>query len=150
MSNGVTTTQIQNGPGGVAVYSDKPGAITNGKESTTLPGGSVTLSGNIVGVCHGEGVEVGPRNGEGKTAVAIKPPPPPPAAPTRVTGGPEGGFFGALGSSIKDGVKAVGKGIEDGAIAAGKGIADVTGLDPTFKAGPVNVPPPSTSTLQQQ
>ena len=153
VSNGVTTTQIQNGPGGVAVYSDKPGTITitNGKESTTLPGGSVTLSGNVVGVGHGEGVEVGPRNGEGKTVVAVKPPPPPPAAPTHVTGGPEGGFFGALGSSIKDGIKAVGNGVEDGAIAAGKGIADVTGLDPTFKAGPVKiVPPPSTSTVQQQ
>ena len=34
VSNGVTTTQIQNGLGGVSVYSDKPGRITvtNGKE----------------------------------------------------------------------------------------------------------------------
>jgi hypothetical protein len=85
VSNGVSTTQIQNGLGGVYVYSDKPGTITvsNGKESTTLPGASVTLSGNVVGVGGGQGVEVGPRNGEGKTVVAIKPPAgPTPAAPT--------------------------------------------------------------------
>ena len=82
VSNGVTTTQIQNGLGGVSVYSDKPGTITvtNGKESTTLSGGSLTLSGNVVGVGGGQGVEVGPRNGEGNTVVAIKPEPPPPAS----------------------------------------------------------------------
>jgi len=154
VSNGVTTTQIQNGLGGVSVYSDKPGTITitNGKESTTLTGGSVTLSGNV-GVGGGQGVQVGSRNAEGKTVVAIKPPPPAPAAPTHVTGGPEGGFLGALGSSIKDGVKAVGNGIEDGAVAAGKGIADGLGIDPSFEAHPDPsriVPPPATSTIQQQ
>lgn len=155
VSNGVTTTQIQNGLGGVTVYSDKPGTITvtNGKESTTLNGGSVTLSGNVVGVGGGQGVQVGPRNAEGNTVVAIKPPAPPPAAPTHVTGGPEGGFFGDLGSSIKDGVKAVGNGIEAGTVAVGKGIADGLGVDPTFEAHPVPGPvgpPPATSTVQQQ
>lgn len=153
VSNGVTTTQIQNGPGGVAVYSDKPGTITitNGKESTTLSGGSMTLSGNVVGVGHGDGIEVGPRNGEGKTVVAIRPPAPAPAAPSHVTGGPEGGFFGALGSSIKDGAKAVGNGLENGAVVVGKGISDGLGIDTSFKAGPSKiVPPPVTSTIQQQ
>jgi hypothetical protein len=154
VSNGVTTTQIQNGPGGVAVYSDKPGTITitNGKESTTLNGGSVTLSGDVVGVGHGQGIEVGPRNGEGKTVVAITPtaPAPAPAPPSHVTGGPEGGFFGDLGSSIKDGVKAVGNGLEDGAATVGKGITDGLGLDTSFKSKPVAAPPPATSTVQQQ
>jgi len=152
VSNGVTTTQIQNGLGGVSVYSDKPGTITvsNGKESTTLSGASVTLSGNVVGVGGGQGVEVGPRNGEGKTVVVIKPPSPPPAAPGHVTGGgPEGGFLGDLESSIVDGAKAVGHGAAEGAIAVGKGVYDVT--HPTFEARPVNpTPPPATSTIQQQ
>jgi len=154
VSNGVTTTQIQNGPGGVAVYSDKPGTITitNGKESTTLNGGSVTLSGDVVGVGHGQGIEVGPRNGEGKTVVAISPPAaaPVPAPPSHVTGGPEGGFFGDLGSSIKDGVKAAGNGLADGAATVGKGITDGLGLDTSFKSKPVAAPPPTTSTDQQQ
>ncbi len=151
VSNGVTSTQIQNGPGGVVVYSEKPGTITvdNGKEKTTLPGGSVTLSGNVI-VGRSQGVEVGPRNGEGKTVVAIKPPAPAPVPPSHVTGGPDGGFFGGLGNSIEDGVKAVGNGVADGVVAVGKGIGDVVG-DSGFKAGPVTtVPPPATSTIQQQ
>ncbi len=154
VSNGLTTTQIQNGPGGVAVYSDKPGTITvtNGKESTTLNGGSVTLSGDVVGVGHGQGIEVGPRNGEGKTVVAISPPAPAPAPapPSHVTGGPEGGFFGDLGSSIKDGVKAAGNGLADGAATVGKGITDGLGLDTGFSAKPLPAPPPATSTIHQQ
>jgi hypothetical protein len=150
VSNGVTTTQIQNGLGGVTVYSDKPGTITvtNGKESTTLTGGSVTLSGNVVGVGGGQGVEVGPRNSAGNTVVAIKPPAPAPAAPGHVTGGgPEGGFFGDLGSSIKDGVKAVGNGLEEGSAILGKGVTGNLGINPGFHPSPV---PPATSTIQQQ
>ena len=52
VSNGVTTYEIPNGPGGVALYSGKDGTITvtNGTEMKTLNGGSVTLSGNVKGV----------------------------------------------------------------------------------------------------
>ena len=109
----------------------------------------MTLSGNVVGVGGGQGVEVGPRNGEGNTVVAIKPPAPPPAAPGHVTGGPEGGFFGDLGSSIADGAKAVGHGVADGLITVGKGVYDVE--HPGFTASPAHpLPPPTTSTIQQQ
>lgn len=79
VSNGVSKVQIPNGPGGVSVYSSSPGTITvtNGSESKTLSGGSVTLSGNVIGVGGGQNVEVGKPNGEGSTVVAVKPPPPP-------------------------------------------------------------------------
>jgi hypothetical protein len=75
VSNGVSTYEISNGPGGVAVYSGKDGTITatNGKESKTLNGGSVTLSGDVIGVGAAQNIQVGARNGEGKTTVAIRP-----------------------------------------------------------------------------
>jgi hypothetical protein len=87
VSNGVTKYDIQNGPGGVAVYSSSPGTITvtNGKESKTLSGGSLTLSGNVVGVGAAQGIQVVAPNGEGKTVVAIKPPAPTDAKPSAPT-----------------------------------------------------------------
>ena len=132
VSNGVSTTQIQNGLGGVYVYSDKPGTITvsNGKESTTLPGASVTLSGNVVGVGGGQGVEVGPRNGEGKTVVAIKPSAgPTPAAPT--AGGNHTTGPGSITVTTDD-LKTAGKVV--GAVVAAPVVVDTylggTGLSP--------------------
>ncbi len=132
VSNGVTTSQIQNGPGGVVVYSEKPGTITvdNGKERTTLNGGSVTLSGNVVGVGRGEGVEVGPRNAEGKTVVTIKPTPEPSPAGTLQRNDPRD-VLKCLGCDVLGGVADFGYGIAHG-----------------FAAGPV--PPPKTSTTTQQ
>ena len=136
VSNGVTKIDIANGPGGVAVYSGSPGTITvtNGKESQTLRGGSVTLFGDVIGVGAAQNVQVGARNGEGNTVVAIKPQPAPAnvPVPAHVTGGPEGGFFSALGNGIKDGIK------------------DVAGhLDPVpeYRTTPL---PPKTSTSTQQ
>ena len=112
----------------MSVYSDKPGTITvtNGKESTTLSGGSLTLSGNVVGVGGGQGVEVGPRNGEGNTVVAIKPEPPPPASR------PIENFEG------NNPVLNILKGVND----FGYGVAH------GFAPGPA--PGPTTSTIQQQ
>jgi hypothetical protein len=131
VSNGVTTTQIQNGVGGVSVYSDKPGTITvtNGKESTTLSGASVTLSGNVVGVGGGQGVEVGPRNGEGKTVVAVKPPAP--------------------ASPLPNGGKTDLKGGGDPGVDVLNGVSDF-GYGVTHGFAPGAAPPPTTSTIQQQ
>lgn len=114
VSNGVTKYDIPNGPGGVAVYSSSPGTITvtNGKESKTLSGGSLTLSGNVVGVGAAQGIQVVAPNGEGKTVVAIKPPAPidaKPSAPTsigHVTTGP--GSITVTGSDLKTAGKAAG------------------------------------------
>jgi hypothetical protein len=51
VSNGVTRYEIQNGPRAVAVYSSSPGAIavTDGMGSRTWPGGSLTLTDNVIG-----------------------------------------------------------------------------------------------------
>jgi len=51
VSNGVTKYEIPNGAGGVSAYSSGPGKITvtNGKDSVTLNGSSVTVS-NALGV----------------------------------------------------------------------------------------------------
>ena len=114
VSNGVTKYDIPNGPGGVAVYSGSPGTIivTNGKESKTLNGGSLTLSGNVVGVGAAQNIQVGARNGEGNTVVAIKPPAPAgakPSVPTdigHVTTGP--GSITVTGSDLKTAGKAAG------------------------------------------
>ena len=75
VSNGVTTYEIPNGPGGVAVYSGKDGTITvpTARSTKTLNGGSVTLSGDVMGVGAAQNVQVGARNGEGKTTIAIRP-----------------------------------------------------------------------------
>jgi hypothetical protein len=133
VSNGVTTTQIQNGLGGVTVFSDKPGTITvsNGKESTTLNGASVTLSGNVVGVGGGQGIEVGPRNGEGNTVVAIKSAPQ--ASPS--------------GLSSEDNRKAFYRGC--GPCEVLEGISDF-GYGVAHGFAPGAAPPPATSTIQQQ
>jgi hypothetical protein len=84
VSNGVTKYEIPNGAGGVSAYSSGPGKITvtNGKDSVTLNGSSVTVS-NALGVGAAQNnVQVGARNGEGKTVVSVAPTP---EAPT--TGG---------------------------------------------------------------
>ncbi|OKO74906.1 hypothetical protein [Bradyrhizobium sp. AS23.2] len=84
VSNGVTKYEIPNGAGGVSAYSSSPGKITvtNGKDSVTLNGGTVTISGNALGVGGDKSIQVGARNGEGKTVVSVAPTP---VAPT--TGG---------------------------------------------------------------
>jgi hypothetical protein len=132
VSNGVTTTQIQNGLGGLTAYSDKPGTITvtNGREKTTLTGASVTLSGNVVGVGGGQGVQVGPRNGEGKTVVATKPAQPP-AVPRNGEDDARAFMEGCTPCEIMQGVHDFGYGISHG-----------------FAPGPA--PEPKTSTTTQQ
>ncbi|MDH2347621.1 hypothetical protein [Bradyrhizobium sp. SSUT77] len=88
VSNGVTKYEIPNGAGGVSAYSSGPGKITvtNGKDSVTLNGGSVTVS-NALGVGAAQNnVQVGARNGEGKTVVSVAPQKP--SAVGDVTTGP--------------------------------------------------------------
>lgn len=75
ISNGVTKYEIPNGAGGVSAYSSGPGKITvtNGKDSVTLNGSSVTVS-NALGVGAAQNnVQVGARNGEGRTVVSVAP-----------------------------------------------------------------------------
>jgi transcriptional regulator with XRE-family HTH domain len=131
VSNGVSTYQLQNGPGGVAVYSDRPGSITvtNGTESKTLTGGSLTLSGTVIGVGAGQNIEVGTRNNEGNTVVAIKPEPPP-ATPLPNGGNNDFRSGGGVGVDILNGVSDFGYGLTHG-----------------FAPGPA--PPPTTSTTTQ-
>lgn len=133
VSNGVNSAQILNGPGGVVVYSEKPGTITvdNGKEKTTLSGGSVTLSGNVMGVGAGQGIEVGKPNGEDKTVVAIKPTPEPPPLNRNSEDLRKGFSEGCGPCEIFEGINDFGYGIAHG-----------------FAPGPV--PPPKTSTTTQQ
>jgi hypothetical protein len=133
VSNGVSAAQIQNGPGGVVVYSEKPGTITvdNGKEKTTLSGGSVTLSGNVMGVGAGQGIEVGKPNSEGKTVVAIKPTPEPPQLNTNSEDLRKGFYKGCTPCEVFEGINDFGYGVAHG-----------------FAPGPV--PPPKTSTTTQQ
>jgi hypothetical protein len=130
VSNGVTKQQIPNGPGGVTVYSSSPGMITvtNGKDSVTLNGGSLTLSGNVLGVGAGQNIQVGPRNGEGNTVVAISPPSAVPLPNGGKVDMTQGGGFGV---DVLKGVTDFGYGLEHG-----------------FSGGPA--PPPSTSTTTQQ
>jgi hypothetical protein len=88
ISNGVTKYEIPNGAGGVSAYSSDPGKITvtNGKDSVTLNGGSVTVS-NALGVGAAQNnVQVGARNGEGKTVVSVAPTPEAPTPRGTVTG----------------------------------------------------------------
>jgi hypothetical protein len=128
VSNGGSKVQIPNGPGGVAVYSTSPGMITvtNGTTSETLPGGSVTLSGNVIGVAGGNNVQVGARNQEGNTVVAIAPDAPPPPRPQNND---------AFGDHTFGGIF---KGVEDFGY----------GLTHGFAPGPA--PGPTTSTVTQQ
>jgi hypothetical protein len=153
VSNGRDSYEISNGPGGVAVYSGKAGTITvtNGKESKTLNGGSVTLSGNVIGVGAAQNVQVGARNGEGKTTIAIRPQEPeakPPAAArpsnfSSSTGEKLGAVaVGALGTGAvtlvppaaagyglaKDGVKGAYHATKDAVGAVGDAARDAAGL----------------------
>jgi hypothetical protein len=129
ISNGVTKLNLAELPGGLLVKSNEAGQITvsNGKDSVTLQGGSVTVSGAIsVGAAAGLQMVRHP-NGDVTVAAASPPPAPAPAPPTpdpgHVTGGPAGGsYFGALGSGIWDGIKFFGP---DG------------GIVPSFEAHPV-------------
>lgn len=88
VSNGVTKYEIPDGAGGVSAYSSAPGKITvtNGKDSVTLNGSSVTVS-NALGVGAAQNnVQVGARNGEGKTVVSVAPTPEAPTTGGNVTG----------------------------------------------------------------
>lgn len=88
VSNGVTKYEIPDGAGGVSAYSSAPGKITvtNGKDSVTLNGSSVTVS-NALGVGAAQNnVQVGARNGEGKTVVSVAPTPEAPTVRGTVTG----------------------------------------------------------------
>ncbi|UPK33537.1 hypothetical protein IVB18_35835 [Bradyrhizobium sp. 186] len=88
VSNGVTKYEIPNGAGGVSAYSSGPGKITvtNGKDSVTLNGSSVTVS-NALGVGAAQNnVQVGAKNGEGKTVVSVAPTPEAPTTRGTVTG----------------------------------------------------------------
>lgn len=88
VSNGVTKYEIPDGAGGVSAYSSAPGKITvtNGKDSVTLNGSSVTVS-NALGVGAAQNnVQVGARNGEGKTVVSVAPTPEAQTAGGNVTG----------------------------------------------------------------
>ena len=115
ISNGVNSLQIDDGAGGVTVSSNSPGTITvsNGHDSQTLSGGTLTVSGAL-GIGSGNGVQVGPTNGEGKTVIALTPPPPPPAAePSHVISHP--GILSGISDAIGDGLDSVGHGIADAA-----------------------------------
>lgn len=170
ISNGVTATRLANGPNGLYAVVRSPGTvtITNGKDSVTLRGNSVNITGAAVKLapveCTGcvlKSIPAGgftiaadPKKGyypSGDPSRGISGPrqqyptyPPSAAtapaapAPSHVTGGPEGGFFGALGSSIVDGGKAVGRGAES-AISIG-----------SPKPGTPGAGAPKTSTTIQQ
>jgi hypothetical protein len=169
VSNGVTATRIENGTKGLYAVIRSPGTvtITNGKDSVTLRGNSVNITGAAVKLapveCTGcvlksipaggytivadpkkgyypaanpsRGIS-GPRQEYPMTPASA--PAPAPAAVSHVTGGPEGGFFGALGSSIVDAGKAVGRGAES-AISVG-----------SPKPGTPGAGAPKTSTTTQQ
>jgi hypothetical protein len=127
VSNGVTKYEIPNGAGGVSAYSSGPGKITvtNGKDSVTLNGSSVTVS-NALGVGAAQNnVQVGARNGEGKTVVSVAPQKTPAPAAGDITTGP-----GSVTVTGKDVLKTFGK-VTDGVallsyvppLAAGYGLA---------------------------
>lgn len=107
VSNGVTKYEIPDGAGGVSAYSSAPGKITvtNGKDSVTLNGSSVTVS-NALGVGAAQNnVQIGARNGEGKTVVSVAPQ----KAPTTtgdVTTGP--GSITVTGNDLKTAGKVAG------------------------------------------
>ncbi|HXD45644.1 MAG TPA: hypothetical protein VN655_10965 [Pseudolabrys sp.] len=125
VSNGVTATILHGASAGVVVQTLEPGKIlvrADNGQSVTLSGGSVNVSGAKI-VSPGVSIDRADHP-NGEVTVAIRPgavyakPPasPAPAAPpppSHVTGGPEGGFLGAIGGSIVDAGKAVGRGAED-------------------------------------
>lgn len=126
VSNGVTKYEIPNGAGGVSAYSSGPGKITvtNGKDSVTLNGSSVTVSGNALGVGGDKSIQVGARNGEGKTVVSVAPTPKAPVAGDFTTGS---GSFAITG---EDAAKTFGKVTYGGALAVG-----VLSVAPPIAAG---------------
>jgi len=148
--NGVTATILHGAGAGVVVQTLEPGKIlvrADNGQSVTLPGGSVSVSGAKI-VSPGAFIERADHpNGEVTVAIGLGASYPKPAAPTapssaappsHVTGGPEGGFLGAIGGSIVDAGKAVGRGAED-AISIG-----------SPKPGTPGAGEPKTSTTTQQ
>ena len=126
VSNGVTKYEIPNGAGGVSAYSSGAGKITvtNGKDSVTLNGSSVTVS-NALGVGAAQNnVQVGARNGEGKTVVSVAPQKAPTPAGD-VTTGP-----GSITVTGEDAVKTFGKVTYGGALTVG-----VLSIAPPIAAG---------------
>jgi hypothetical protein len=75
VTNGVITTQIYNGPGGLEISANAPGTITiaSGSQAVTLHGNVVTISG-AVALAPGAtpGVTVSP-NGEGGYTIVRDP-----------------------------------------------------------------------------
>jgi len=150
VSNGVTATILHGAGAGVVVQTLEPGKIlvrADNGQSVTLSGGSVSVSGAKI-VSPGAFIERADHpNGEVTVAIGLGVSYPKPAAPTapssaappsHVTGGPEGGFLGAIGGSIVDAGKAVGRGAED-AISIG-----------SPKPGTPGAGEPKTSTTTQQ
>jgi hypothetical protein len=139
----VTTAILHGASSGVLVQSLEPGNIivrADNGHSVTLFGGSVNVRGAAF-VGSGQGIlRDNHLNGDVTLAIAYPAPatPPAPQASSHVTGGPEGGFFGDLGSSILDAGKAIGRGVE-GVITLGSPTPGTPG------AGGVN-----TSTKSQQ
>jgi hypothetical protein len=138
VSNGLTKIEIQNGPRGVSFYSGNPEpgwlTVTNGTESSSIRGGSVTLSGAIGIGGDPNDIEVGPPTANGDRAVAIRPSAPP--VPGHVPGGR--GILGAIGGAVKDAGKAIGRGAVD--------VISVGGPTP----GTPGAGEPTTSTSVQQ
>ena len=150
VSNGVTATILHGASAGVVVQTLEPGKIlvrADNGQSVTLSGGSVSVSGAKI-VSPGAFIQRADHpNGEVTLAIGLgasypKPTAPaapaPVAPPSHVTGGPEGGFLGAIGGSIVDAGKAVGRGAED-AISIG-----------SPKPGTPGAGEPKTSTTTQQ
>ena len=150
VSNGVTATILHGAGAGVVVQTLEPGKIlvrADNGQSVTLSGGSVSVSGAKI-VSPGAFIQRADHpNGEVTLAIGLgasypKPTAPaapaPVAPPSHVTGGPEGGFLGAIGGSIVDAGKAVGRGAED-AISIG-----------SPKPGTPGAGEPKTSTTTQQ
>jgi hypothetical protein len=138
VSNGLTKIEIQNGPRGVSFYSGNPEpgwlTVTNGTESSSIRGGSVTVSGAIGIGGDPNDIEVGPPTANGDRAVAIRPSAPP--VPGHLTGGR--GILGAIGGAVKDAGKAIGRGAVD--------VISVGGPTP----GTPGAGEPTTSTSVQQ
>jgi hypothetical protein len=76
VSNGLVTTRIFNGPGGLEVSSNAPGVITvtSGSHSVSLRGDYVTLSGAVsLAPFATPGVQITPNEGGGYTLILDPP-----------------------------------------------------------------------------
>lgn len=76
VSNGMVTTRIFNGPGGLEVSSNAPGVITvtSGSHSVSLRGDYVTLSGAVsLAPFATPGVQITPNEGGGYTLILDPP-----------------------------------------------------------------------------